>query len=1143
MLPITSIPLANSNTEPTPSPQQPSPDWLRELGWADTYEVRRLIARGGMGRVYEGWHITLGIPVALKIIDPHLAGEDHIRARFEKEALTLARLQEPVPHPNIVRVIDFKLLDNVGCIVMAYIKGMDVRAWCVDLELDNLARVALIEKVARAAGYFHSFGLVHRDLKPANVLVREGSGEPVIVDFGIVRGSEDVTLTRTQQALGTAAYMAPEILGVKTDDPGTQSTISADSVGRHAEEIRPAADVYALGVMLYELLCGELPYGSTMAEVLPRHQSESQPSIINTHLWRIPRDLERVCLKAIAHRISERYDNGTMLAEDLARFMRGEAVHARPISKFRHVARRARRRPLLCLTAAISLLLALLAITRIVWDTHQVRLAKLREEIGVNMPVNTWSTEHILKTDGLIHELLVHDPEQAAIFHSNLIHGAAREILNLLKQPRISEAERQEITSALAWINQHDAPEAARLALLVEERLSRWDSLLEIRPPFKNLSKVFNSDNSRVEGDLLILDGKSTKERLIQFSRPPPLEVTATCMIPENGTQVLGFKVMLFGEWHTLQYHEPPPKSVVSHLGQFQSILEAPKAALTIARKDRILAATIVRKPLTPGKQIRMKLHIEGRKISLEMDNGHRVEYLQRYQSILPISVALVGEPQMLLHDLRWAGPAELPRASVLEKGDHYAGSERWWPAETYFLQMVGDPEYGLEALFKAGDCQKQQGRLSDAQATWEKVMKGANSPWRTEACLQLWYLHANQGRLNQARAYLDQLPGPENMPADYLAQLNQPGRRLDDIYRSVGRGLHLLRPTPAVEDAVRVHRMLSYPPGELAARFALSRHSNGTDEAARDLLLHGLALKKVDQIPPEEERTLNTNLELWSLIAPAEQDLGLAKYQTDWLNRLPQDHSITLTIRLDQARQLARVGQKAGAIKIAREVLSAEQSTIMAFTGAALLLSALDADPDRSALHQALQRVKQAKRQVNELTLLHRLLLHSLDQSWTTQVTVDILAQWLSFGESGENRETLRGRISRFLLEDKGMIFSLNQLLGGDSGKRILSAFALRNQPARQSIRELFYMILRRHVIHSAYGTKATPAQMAAAASVAQLWLTTFAERTITVHDFFLLMANLHGQEPSLPLKAALPGWPQPLQKAIMQLFQNRSS
>lgn len=1110
----------------------------------DVYEVRRQIARGGMGRVYEGWHRTLGIPVALKIIDPHLAGEDHIRARFEKEAMTLARLQEPVPHPNIVRVIDFKLLDSVGCIVMAYIKGMELRAWCVDHELGFRARVSLIEQVARAAGYFHSFGLVHRDLKPANVLVRDGCGEPVIVDFGIVRGREDVTLTRTQQALGTAAYMAPEILGVKSVENSTRSTTTGDESELSAPgEISPTADVYALGVMLYELLCGELPYGTTLAEVLPKHQKESPASIIASGEQRIPRDLERVCLKAIAHRPAERYANGTALAEDLARFLRGEPVHARPISKIRHVARRARRQPTLCMAAGAGIMLAFFAITQMVLDAQKMKVASIREQIGVNMPITTWSAAQAENTDRLIKELMTYDPGQAAVFRQTLIQGAAREILQCLKQPRINESERAEIEATLAWINRHDAAEAARLRLVVEERQSRWDTLLEIRPPFANLGKNLKADHNRVEGELLIIEGASTQDRLLQFTRPPPLEVSATFHIPEAGTQVLGFKILLFDEWHSVQYYEPPPKSLISHLQQFQSSVEVPKAVIAIARKDRILAASIMRTPLAPGKEIRMKLHIENRKLSLEVSDGSRVEYLQRYQSAQPVSVALVGEPLLQLHDLRWTGPAELPKNSTLEKGDHYAGSERWWPAETYFLQMIGDPEYGTEALFKAGDCQKNQGRLADAQATWEKVMRGPESPWRTEACLQLWYLHANAGRLNKARFYLDQLPGPEEMPADYLAQINQSGRKLDDIYRSIGRGINLLRPTPEVEDAVRVHRMLRYSPHELAARFALARHFNGTDEAARDLLLRGLAPKKTVNLTAEETRTFNTNLELWSLISSAETDPGLTKLQADWLSLTPPDHSIALTIRLDQARQLARAGQKAGAIKLAQDVLQAEQSTIMTFTGAALLLSALDADPDHTAVKQALQKINQVPRQVHELTLTHRLLLHSIAQNWSSQSAVEILSQLFSFGESGENRETLRGRISRFLIQDKSMVLALNQLLVEDKGRKLLNAFALRHQPVRQSMHELVYMLLRRHVIFSAFGNQPTGPQMAAAASVTRLWLDSFSARTITVHDFFLLLENLRGPEPTRPLKAALPVWPVPLQKAVRQVFQSRSS
>jgi serine/threonine protein kinase len=1122
----------------------PVPDWLRELGWEDVYEARRLIARGGMGRVYEGWHRTLGIPVALKIIDPHLVSEDHIRARFEKEAMTLARLQEPVPHPNIVRVIDFKLLDNVGCIVMAYIKGMDLRAWCVDLDLGDNARVGLIEQVARAAGYFHSFGLVHRDLKPANVLVREGCGEPVIVDFGIVRGREDVTLTRTQQALGTAAYMAPEILGVKSVEKATRSTTAdSDAEPRNPGEISPTADVYALGVMLYELLCGELPYGTTLAEVLPKHQKESPPSIVISGTRRIPRDLERVCLKAISHRPSERYANGTALAEDLARYLRGEPVLARPISKIRHAARRAKQRPLLCMAAGAGIVLALFAIGRLAMNAQQMKVAGIREKIGANMPVNSWSAAHAEITDLLIKELETYDPKQASEYRQTLIKGATREILQMLKQPRIGEAERAEIEATLAWTKDHDTAEAARLRLAVEERQSRWDNLLEIRPPFQNVGKFFKADHSRVDGDHLIIEGMSTQERLLQFTRPPPLEVSATFKIPEQGTQFLGFKVLLFDEWHTVQYYQPPPSSLISHLAQFQSIIEPPKAVLAIARKDRILAATVVQAPLAPGKEVRMKLHLENRKLSLEVSDGSRVEYLERYQPVLPVSVALVGEPQLQMHDLRWSGPAELPKTSVLEKGDHYAGSERWWPAETYFLQMIGDPDYGAEALFKAGDCQKRQGRQGDAQVTWEKVMLGPESPWRTEACLQLWYLHANAGRLNKARIYLDQLPGPEDMPADYLALLNEPGRKMDNFYRSVGRGINLLRPTPGVEDAVRVHRMLRYTPHELAARFALARHFNGTDEAARDLLLHGVAPKKMATVTPEDARTINTNFELWSLMARIEMDDGLAKLQVDWLSLAPPDHSIALTIRLDQARQLARAGEKAGAIKIAQDVLQAEQSTIMAFTGAALLLSALDADPDHTAVKQALQRINQVPRQVHELTLTNRLLLHSIAQNWSSQSSVEILSQLLSLGESSENRETLRGRISRFLIQDKSMVLALNQLLAGGKGQKLLSAFALRHQPVRQSMHELVYMILRRHIIFSAFGNQSTQPQADAAAAVTRLWLDSFSERTITIHDFFLLMENLRGNEPSLPLKAALPRWPPPLQKAVLQLFPRRSS
>lgn len=1111
----------------------PAPDWLRDLGWGEVYEVKRMIGRGGMGRVYEGWHRQLGIPVALKIIDPHLVGEDHVRARFEKEAMTLARLQEPVPHPNIVRVIDFKLLDSVGCIVMAYVKGMDVRAWCVDRDVGLTQRVALLEQVARAAGYFHSFGLVHRDLKPANVLVRQGSGDPVIVDFGIVRGREDVTLTRTQQALGTAAYMAPELLGVRKGVPATRST-TTDSDARPPGEISPAVDVYSLGVMLYELMCGELPYGATLLEVLPKHQKESVPNTLTSRPQRIPKDLERACLKAIAHRPSERYANGTELAEDLARFLRGEPVLARPISKIRHAARRARRRPALSILAVASFIAALLAVTRLGWDVRQARLARLREEIGTNMPVTQWSTEMMLKTDRLIDELERHQPEQAGVYHHTLVHGAIREVLKILSQPRIGETERHEIEVTLKWLQTHDQKEAKRLRLAVEERLARWDTLLDIAPPFQDLARQV--PEARVEeSGVVAFTGGSTAERMLMLKRPLPLDISTTFVVPAEGVRSLGYKVLLFDQWHMIQLMQPPSSSALSHLWQFGQTKGIPEAVLVIARKDRIMAVAPLKQPPKPGSLLQMRMHIEDRRISLETHEGDRVECRQRYQTADPVSVALVGVPSLRIQNLRWTGPDQIPASSPLEKGDYEAGSERWWAAEPHFLQLSGDPAYGAESLFKAGDCQFQLGRSADAQATWEQVMRGPESPWRTEACLQLWYLHANAGRLDEARMYLDQLPGPEDMPADYLAQLQRPGRKLDDLYRSMGRGLNLLRPMPGVEDAVRVHRMLQYTPAELAARFALARHINGTDEAARDLLSDGLRLKNIERLAPVEERTINTNFELWSLMARSEVDMGLEEKQKTWLAVLPPDHSIAHTIHLDLARRLAREGKKDEALVIARRLMEEKHATIMTFTGAALLSAALDKDTARKAALQALKRVTEAPRQIHEYTLLHRLLLHSLSRNWTQQTTVDILAELLCLGESLENRETLRSRLCRLLLENRAMVNSLNHLLNDRAGDRLLQAVALRGQPARQTVHELFYMILRRYVIYGVFGPQAQPGKMRAAAVLTRSWLDCYGMNQISVEDFLILMENLSAPAPG-PLMKAMPRWPESLQSAVRE-------
>ena len=190
------------------------------------YTIERELGRGGMAVVYAGRHETLGRPVALKVLAAHLADDPQFRARFLREARIAARLS----HPNLVRTYDITEHDGRPCLVMELLPGGT-------LEGGRLTRGEAAQ-VASALAYAHEQGVVHRDLKPANIL-RGAGGEPKLADFGIARARDDTRLTEAGAVLGTLRYLAPE-----------------QAAG---QEAGPEADVYALGVVLDELLAGTGP--------------------------------------------------------------------------------------------------------------------------------------------------------------------------------------------------------------------------------------------------------------------------------------------------------------------------------------------------------------------------------------------------------------------------------------------------------------------------------------------------------------------------------------------------------------------------------------------------------------------------------------------------------------------------------------------------------------------------------------------------------------------------------------------------------------------------------------------------------------------------------------------------------------------
>jgi tRNA A-37 threonylcarbamoyl transferase component Bud32 len=222
-----------------PAGEPPPPEELAALFPA--LEVGELLGRGGMGAVYKARHKELDRPVALKILPPEVYSDPTFAERFEREARTLARLD----HPNVVRVYDAGRSGGRYYLVMELVDGVDLRQMIRAGRVEPREALAIVGQVCDALQYAHDQGVVHRDVKPENILV-DRQGRVKIADFGLAKllGREPgaYTLTRSDQAMGTLHYMAPEQV-------------------EHPLAVDHRADIYSLGVVFYELLTGELPLG------------------------------------------------------------------------------------------------------------------------------------------------------------------------------------------------------------------------------------------------------------------------------------------------------------------------------------------------------------------------------------------------------------------------------------------------------------------------------------------------------------------------------------------------------------------------------------------------------------------------------------------------------------------------------------------------------------------------------------------------------------------------------------------------------------------------------------------------------------------------------------------------------------------
>jgi serine/threonine protein kinase len=283
------------------------------------YEILEEVARGGMGVVYKARQISLDRIVALKTI---LAGQFASEAdvdRFYTEARAAANLQ----HPNIVAIHEVGQHEGQHYFSMDYVEGRNLASLVEKGPLPVSQAVTYVKSIAEGIHYAHQQGILHRDLKPSNILI-DCFDEPRITDFGIAKriGARDVTavpgagpiaetsLTAAGEVLGTPSYMSPE-------------QIDADPA-----QLGPATDVYSLGAILYELLTGRPPFRGRSARDTLLAVLQSPPVSIRRLNRRVPRDLERICLKCLQKDPTRRYPSAAALADDLQRFTLDQPTHA-----------------------------------------------------------------------------------------------------------------------------------------------------------------------------------------------------------------------------------------------------------------------------------------------------------------------------------------------------------------------------------------------------------------------------------------------------------------------------------------------------------------------------------------------------------------------------------------------------------------------------------------------------------------------------------------------------------------------------------------------------------------------------------------------------------------------------------------------